>query len=407
MSGPGERRGVATAFGAFLLTLVGPVPSLNATLGLFLRPVSQTLHGSRASVSVLLLMMAIATAMCLPSAGRLTDRFGARRVVLAGAVALPACVAVLSQLGQGAFASAVPRLLLFACLGIASALCGAPLLARLTAGWFFQRRGLVLGLVAGAGNGIGCVIMPALADWAIGSVGWREAYGVLAAAMLLVGLPAAVFLLRDPPSGEAPDLEAGLSRAEAMRTVDFWLILLILGLGAGSLAAIFTHVVPLLLDRGVGPGEALAVAATIALAGSAWQPVMGAVLDRTGEPRWLSACFLLALLGLLLLWNATGPLAPLCGGLLIGVAIGSDYAVVPLLASRLFGLRSFGEISASLFGVNAIVLGLTPVLADLGYGRTGSYRITIWAACACLLACAVLSLRLKPFKGCRTGGRRD
>src|SRR3954453_7897482 len=66
------------AFGLFL----GPTPIVNYSFGVFVKPLTQEFHASRGAVSLAFTLSSTIVALGLPFAGRLIDRFGARRVVL-------------------------------------------------------------------------------------------------------------------------------------------------------------------------------------------------------------------------------------------------------------------------------------------------------------------------------------
>ncbi|MGI4744532.1 MAG: MFS transporter [Janthinobacterium lividum] len=384
-----------TVMGCLLATVVSSTPVVNATFGVFLVPISRDLHWPRARVSVVLIVMALLCAATYPLVGRLADRLGVRRVVLVGNLLFAASVASLSFTGG----STLRTYTLFAVLGITSAIPSAMLYAKLVSAWFSQRRGLLLGLVGGVGNGVGCTLMPMLAGAAVAAWGWRNAYLALGLVVLCVGLPAIVLLLRDPSaapartSGPLPEAD-GLTLAQSMRTVRFWSILGVMALGAGSLTAVFTHVVAMLTDRGIGLPIATLSVGVIAMTGSFWQLVLGTVLDRTGSPHIMAPFFLLAVAGLAILGTAISPAALLAGAFLIGLGIGTDYGAIPYLVGRYFGLRAYGAICGMIFGINVIVLGISPFLTDLVYDRTGSYHLAFLAIATCLVLCAGLCLTL-------------
>jgi cyanate permease len=99
-------------------------------------------------------------------------------------------------------------------------------------------------------------------------------------------------------------------------------------------------------------------------------------------------------MGLPVLATAAGVPAVLAGAVLIGLAIGTDYGAIPYLIGRYFGLRAYGTICGLIFGINVIVLGVSPFLTDLVYDRTGSYHGALIAVAACLVLCALLCVML-------------
>ena len=378
---------------------VSVTPMVYTVFGLFLIPIATEFGWPRAGVSFVLLIIAIAGAIGYPIVGRLIDRYGARPVILTGNVLFAASVASVSL----AEASRIQFYSAYALIGITAAIPSSVMFTKVIAGWFDQRRGLFLGIVGGLGNGIGAALSPLFVYALISSYGWRAGFQGIGAAIILIGFPVLYLLLRDPPQGvsrtatEHLEKTAGLSLTEALRTSTFWIILAAIALGAGCMTAIFAHVVPMLLDRGVSARQATTVLATFSLVTAGWQIGMGYMLDRIPRP-WIAAPFyLLALAGLILLESTSSYPLLLLSGLLMGLGLGTEYGVLPYFLSRYFGTRHYGAISGSMYGVIVLTQGLTPFLMDLVFDVTGTYDIAIIAICIGLVLGAILITRLLPF----------
>ena len=378
---------------------VSVTPMVYTVFGLFLIPIATEFGWPRAGVSFVLLIIAIAGAIGYPIVGRLIDRYGARPVILTGNVLFAASVASVSL----AEASRIQFYSAYALIGITAAIPSSVMFTKVIAGWFDQRRGLFLGIVGGLGNGIGAALSPLFVYALISSYGWRAGFQGIGAAIILIGFPVLYLLLRDPPrdvsrsATEHLEKTAGLSLTEALRTSTFWIILAAIALGAGCMTAIFAHVVPMLLDRGVPARQATTVLVTFSLVTAGWQIGMGYMLDRIPRP-WIAAPFyLLALAGLILLESTSSYPLLLLSGLLMGLGLGTEYGVLPYFLSRYFGTRHYGAISGSMYGVIVLTQGLTPFLMDLVFDVTGTYDIAIIAICIGLVLGAILITRLLPF----------
>ena len=378
---------------------VSVTPMVYTVFGLFLIPIATEFGWPRAGVSFVLLIIAIAGAIGYPIVGRLIDRYGARPVILTGNVLFAASVASVSL----AEASRIQFYSAYALIGITAAIPSSVMFTKVIAGWFDQRRGLFLGIAGGLGNGIGAALSPLFVYALISSYGWRAGFQGIGAAIILIGFPVLYLLLRDPPQGvsrsatEHLEKTAGFTLAEALKTSTFWIILAAIALGAGCMTAIFAHVVPMLLDRGVSAGQATTVLATFSLVTAGWQIGMGYILDRIPRP-WIAAPFyLLALAGLILLESASSYPLLLLSGMLMGLGLGTEYGVLPYFLSRYFGTRHYGAISGSMYGVIVLTQGLTPFLMDIVFDVTGNYDIAIIAICIGLVVGAILITRLLPF----------
>ena len=184
---------------------------------------------------------------------------------------------------------------------------------------------------------------------------------------------------------------------QARRTSTFWIILAAIALGAGCMTAVFAHVVPMLLDRGVSAERATAVLVTFSMVTAGWQVGVGLLLDRVSRP-WIAAPFYLAALAGLILFASTSSYPQLIlAGALMGLGLGTEYGVLPYFLSRYFGVAHYGSISGAIYGVIVLIQGLTPFLMDLVFDMSGSYRAAIVAIGAALIAGAALILRLRPF----------
>ena len=378
---------------------VSVTPMVYTVFGLFLIPIATEFGWPRAGVSFVLLIIAIAGAIGYPIVGRMIDRYGARPVILTGNVLFAASVASVSLTE----ASRIQFYSAYALIGITAAIPSSVMFTKVIAGWFDQRRGLFLGIAGGLGNGIGAALSPLFVYALISSYGWRAGFQGIGAAIILIGFPVLYLLLRDPPRGvsrsatEHLEKTAGLSLTEALRTSTFWIILAAIALGAGCMTAIFAHVVPMLLDRGVSARQATTVLATFSLVTAGWQIGMGYMLDRIPRP-WIAAPFyLLALAGLILLESTSSYPLLLLSGMLMGLGLGTEYGVLPYFLSRYFGTRHYGAISGSMYGVIVLTQGLTPFLMDLVFDVTGNYDIAIIAICVGLVLGAILITRLLPF----------
>ena len=332
--------------------------------------------------------------------GRLNDRFGPRLVVTASSVFLGLGYLLMSRV------SGMWQLYLFygVIIGIGMSGIMTPLMSTI-ARWFAKRRGVMSGLTF-TGSYVGIMIMPPVANWLISIYSWRSSYIILGIMILVVNIFAAQFLKRDPSKvglvlngEEAVKVQSlnlqpkGSSLQQAIKTRQFWM-LVIMNLCAGfSLQTILVHIVPHAIDLGITPASAAAVLTVIAVIAIPSRIIMGHAGDRIGYKPAYAICFTLMAVPLFGLGIVKEPWM-----LFLFVAIFA-VSVPPLLSpmiAQLFGLRSHGAIYGSImlgwFSGSAI----GPVLAGHLFDIVNSYQ-PAWLICGALAVVAVfVTWLLKP-----------
>lgn len=376
--------------GCALGNLVSVTPVINGTFGMFLVPVTHALGWSRTEFSIVLLIMAIVGVVGYPISGRLADRYGVRPVALTGNALFALCVAGLALSSQQRWLVYA----LYAITGLAATLSSCVLLMKPISLWFTRHRGLLFALTGAFGINIGIAIMPFVVAGIMASHGWRAAYVGLGVFTFVVGFPA-LMLLKDPPTralgAAAPDMPlAGLTSREARRLPVFWLLMLSVALGAGSLSAMLTHMVPLLTDRGIPVATAATAFATTALCNASWQIAIGMMLDRSKAPRFAGIFLIVSVIGLILIGATTGLTWLLAGAVLLGIGSGTEYGLLPCLIPRYFGVRSFSEIYGTIFGFSILVSGFTPILMGVVFDANGNYNLALVLIAVALICSAVL-----------------
>ncbi len=367
--------------------------------GVMLTSLCDEFGWSRGQVSLGFTLATLTAMLTMPLTGWLTDILGARRPILF-------CTAIFGAL----YASLVfltPQLwhlyAVFLVLGLVGPGTSAVPHASLISRWFTERRGLALG-VAMCGTALGGVIWPKATQELLDRFGWRNAYAISGAAVLLIAVPLMMLLLKDPPATarlsrqDSNNAQAdGLTRGEALRGSLLWLLIFAFFVISMSIQACMIHLVPLLKDRGMTPGNAALVASVMGAAGMAGRLGMGYLLDRLPAERVPSVAFGLVAAGIFVLFAGATGTAAYFAAALIGFGYGAESATIPYLVSRYFGLRSFGEIYSYLFITVPLGGALGPALMGLGFDRTGSYQLTLLACGVATVIAALLLLRLKSY----------
>ncbi|HWQ31462.1 MAG TPA: MFS transporter [Blastocatellia bacterium] len=364
--------------------------------GVFLTTLCEEFHWSRTQVSLAFTLATLTAMLTMPLTGWLTDRYGARRPILICTTSFGVLYAALSLL--------TPQLwhlyVLFLLLGLVGPGTSAVPHASLISRWFTGRRGLALG-VAMCGTAMGGVIWPTASQMLLERFGWRNAYAISGAAVLLIAVPLMLLFLKEPvtaarlseqPAGEAH--AAGLTRGEALRGSLLWLLLGAFFIIYASIQACMIHLVPMLKDRGMTPAGAAFAASLLGVAGMIGRLGTGYLLDLLPAERVPVLAFSVVAAGIFLLFAGVSGPGAYVAAMLIGFGYGSESATIPYLVSRYFGLRSFGEIYSYLFVTVPLGGAIGPVLMGAGFDRTGSYRLALLLCGIATIIAALMMLRL-------------
>lgn len=344
------------------------------TFGIFVKPLSHQFGWNREEISQGFAISALAAAVCSPLAGHWLDRYGLRRILLACMTLFGAAVLALGLLRQpiGQFFATC---LVIGAVGNISQIGFAHAIST----WFHEYRGRALGLVL-AGDGIGLMVFPLIAQSVIGHEGWRAGYLVLGSLILLIGLPPAIFYGRSHGESEVTarvSERTGSTWQVGLLSYSFWIIVTVLFLSSMSINGAITHQVPLLTDHGVPARNA---ALTISVLGGAnvfGRLATGWLLDRFPGSRVGFVLLTLAAGGIWLLAHvASFPMGCVAAALL-GLGAGGTSNTTPYLLTRYFGLRSFSTLYGLTWTFYAIAGGMGPVLLGRVFDRTGSYTSTL------------------------------
>jgi MFS family permease len=351
------------------------------SFGAFFKPMAAEFGTSRATTSAVFAITAAAYNLLGVIGGHLSDRFGPRPVVIAGAVAI----------GIGLFSTSyIDRLWLIYLtyglgIGIGVALTYVPMLA-VVGGWFSQRRNTAMG-VAVSGIGCGTLLFAPLAAWLIQRYGWRETYAFLA---VYASLSLAICgLLAEPPPD--PIRTGQLHLWRAARTPNFGRLYMSSVLISVSIYTPFVYLPDFAQSLGIPEIRAASLVGFIGAASIGGRIALGTIADRTGIiPLYKLSTIILALSYVLWIVSHSYSLLVMFA-LAMGAAYGGLVALSPAVVAELFGVAGLGSMLGALFTSSAISSLAGPPLVGVLIDYTGS---AIWpavlAGASGLLAFAVL-----------------
>jgi OFA family oxalate/formate antiporter-like MFS transporter len=384
--------------------IVGMVAVANFQYGwtFFVDPLRAKHGWDREAIQVAFTLFVLAETWLVPLEAYLADRFGPRRILLAGAA--------LAALAWCMNAVAGSLAVLYAAQLIGG--CGAGMVYGTSVGsalkWFPHRRGLAAGLTAAAfGMGSALTVLPIL--FTIRHAGYQAAFLWFGLGQGLVVAGAALFV-RFPRPHEAPVLSKPKVRqsthdstpGETLRAPAFWLLYVMMTLAATGGIVITAQLAPISKDWGVADAPvwlfgltlgALAFAQVLdRIMSGITRPFFGWVSDHVGREPTMFVAFALEGGGLLLLIRLGHD--PRWFVLTSGLAFfgwGAAFSLFPALTGDMFGRRY----ATTNYGLLYTAKGTASLLVPLGsylFTRTGSWWPILVVAIAFDWLAALLAL---------------
>jgi MFS family permease len=374
---------------AGVLSSFATVPTQGPIVGIFNQPMRDDLGWSATTISFGFVVGSFSGGFLSWAIGGILDRHGARVVSSVAGLIIALCMVGLATVQQPWH--------FWIAFGVARSVSasGAQLSTMVSvASWFVRKRGRAVGII-GTGQRLGQAVMPIPIFLIMQAYGWREAWVVLAAlVVVMLVIPGGTLLRRRPedhgllPDGErsadgsteallagAATAELTWTLAEAKKTRTLWLLIVAQGGVILCLNATNLHITAHLQDQGISFGLAVTAttifAATSALTTLPW----GLALERV-HTRYvgLFATGLLSVAMVIAVVANSFPLA-VAFAVIYGVAIGAWTVTSRLLFANYFGRRHFGSIRGFAAPIMVTANPLGPLLAGYIRDTTGSYDV--------------------------------
>lgn len=231
--------------------------------------------------------------------------------------------------------------------------------------------------IASNGVPLGEVLLPMLAVLAIGALGWRSSWLLVALGVPLVYLPLAHWLLRragrldaagDARSGAVPagSLYADGSRRTLMRDRRFWCALPLLMMPPFLVTGIFIQQPYVLAQKGWSPEW---FATSFVLYGVAhWSMtfVAGSLIDRFSALRLMRLIAVPFALGLAIAAAMPGAWAAMAMMACLGAGMGLAGPIGGAIWAEICGTRHLGSIRAMIAAIMVLATSAAPVVFGLG-----------------------------------------
>ena len=344
--------------------------------GLWLQPITQAQGWTRETFAFAIAVQNLSWGLFGIFAGMIADRFGAFRVIIAGAV--------LYALGLAGMALAATGMLFTLSAGvlIGAAQAGttyAVIYGVIGRNISAEKRSWAMGVAAAAGS-FGQFLMVPTEGFLISSLGWKEALLVLSAAVLLI-VPLAFGLREKTTAGAAPvkrEQTIVQALAEAFKYPSFQLLMAGYFVCGFQVVFIGVHMPSYLKDKSMLPEVASYALALIGLFNVFGTYAAGALGQRMPKKNILAGIYFARALVIAIFISV--PLSPLSVYIFSAVMGTLWLSTVPptnAAVAQIFGIQHLSMLGGFIFFSHQIGSFLGVWLGGYLYDRTGSYDI-VW-----------------------------
>lgn len=368
-------------------------------LPVYLQPIAADTGWTRAGISAAMTIGFLSMGIGGFAWGTLSDRIGARPVVLIAATLLVSGLLIASR----ATSLLAFQLAYGVMVGASGGAFFAPIMAA-TVGWFDRNRSLAVSLVS-IGAGVAPMVMTPLASYLTGLYGWRATMTLIGIGAFFVMVPAAM-LIRKPPTAE-PAESAGQAGAGEMATArlplfqtlarpQFMVLAATFFLCCGAHSGPIFHTVSYAVICGATPLAAASIYSVEGVSGLFGRLLFGLVADRFGVRRVLVAGLLLQAVGIYTYVHVSELSQFYLLAMVLGMAYGGVMPLYSVLARDYFGANVMGTVLGAATLTSCLGMALGPIGGGWLYDTYGTYHWLYIVSAAVGLAAAAMALAFPP-----------
>jgi MFS family permease len=351
----------------------------------------QELGWTAADLGLLLASMQWLNILWAPIGGSVCDRIGNRWTILIFSIVAGSAVLMYTTVTQ-----IWQMYLYYAVLcGFATQTVLMIAILSLPRKWFMKRSALASGLLGGFWGIISSIMFPLVCSLAV-NIGWRRTIFIVTPTLTVITVLVTLLLIRDTPEkvgqnvdgvsdeelsrirasmGSSVRRESAMTRSEAIRTPQFWLLGVIYGISMADLGAVQGNITLMAINYGISSGAA-GTAMTALMVPAIFSRIgVGPLGDRFGKKRILglssAICAIFFFGGWLLVHD---PISLYVFLVLIGLVLMAGMTLIPPLWGDLFGREHLSGIMGMGNAVTIFTAGLVTMSVGFLRTATGSYN---------------------------------
>ncbi len=372
-------------------------------------PIVQEFGWTYAQVAFASSLRGIEAGIFAPLVGVFVDRWGPRKLIIAGAVVTGCAMLMFSRIHSLAGYYGV-----FILIGIGTSATTSVVTMTAVSNWFRKKMSLAVGIVV-SGTGASGLLIPLLSSL-IDKFQWRTTVAIAGIGMWCIVIPLALIVRHKPEQyGYFPDgIEGqvtvnvedktgngGGKKAipEILKNGLFWQIALVYMFSFLVVSSVVTHNMPYLGTIGIDRLTASMIAGAVPLFTIAGRFGFGWLGNRAKAKRLSMTASLFIMLGLLCYAyiGAAGTWLVVPFLCFFGLGYGGVVPMMPVLVREYIGLRHFGTTLGFVMGIMTIGQLVGPPLSGNVYDTLGSYQ-SVWLGFVVLMLGVMAGIIALPSK---------
>ncbi len=372
--------------------------------GFYLDAITKALDVERGLFSIGDSIRFITTAIVSMFFGTLVNKFGVKKLILAGFSSQILCM-LLYSFGNRVFVFYIGNFF----LGVGLSWTATAMVGCIVNKWCKEKKGTIMGALLAA-NGLGGAVAIHIVGPIIesGVWGYRKAYLLVAAILLCTAILIAVFLRESPKGEEGAKVVVekkkakgksweGIEFNKAKKTVFFYMAafsVLMTGLVLQAINGVsITH----MKDVGLDASYVILISSIHSISLTGFKFLTGILYDKYGLRITTILCDVTAILVMLAIAAVTNSPAGMFFAMFYGIfssfALPLETVMLPIIVGDVFGQKSYNQFIGIFTALNSIGFAIGSPLANMTYDKFGTYK-PMFIVCAIIMLIIVVIFQL-------------
>lgn len=276
--------------------------------------------------------------------------------------------------------------------GFASGIVGFVFVTIVINHWFFKSNALVTSIAMGFSGLAGAVFSPIMSS-IIASSGWRTAYVVSAALMVILNLPAIFFLPSIDPytKGQQPygEKKAGTTAKAALDASPikkaFVAMLALFAICAAASTSITQHFPGIASNRALDAAVGATMLSICMIFNTGGKIILGFLVDKIGARISMSIYAVLVFTGILAMLLIPSSIVMYVAAACVGLTYSLATVGTVTLSKEVFGMANYGRTYPTINLFGTICSALFSSIIGFLYDATGGYNVTLFIIMAMMI----------------------